>query len=280
MAQRSAAWISSLLSRPDPTKEKLLEPFNDSRDKHDWCALHGAHFFESLTKYRRLDGVIDARFMDPVVEAKLLPHVPSLLSTKLPPCGLELQVSYQNVLHRLRRIWLHFAAHDSTVPSLLDVCKVVKLHIEREHFSQPFGTGACMPWRRANVFKFEFKWAMYFVREAEVMERWPRMNAGQRDRQEHAYRLFLVPKELGLVVRKENKDAVMGLWKEWNEEKRADMFKQDKEEDQAWQQVEKLDLEKEMEGAEKEGKEDEGKKDEGKEDKGKKDEVNEHEGHA
>jgi hypothetical protein len=168
--------------------------------------------------------------MDPSLETYLLHDMPSLFSYKLPPCGLELQVSYQNVLHRLRRVWLHHAADPTTDTSILDICKLIKSHLEQEHRIQPLGTGPRYPWRRDNVFKYELKWAGYFVREAELMQSWPELNQKQKDRQDLTHKMRPIPKELGIVIkRKENWNSVLDMWVTWNDAKREDMFKKEKE---------------------------------------------------
>jgi hypothetical protein len=175
--------------------------------------------------YYRLAGIIDTT-MDPILEAQLLSGMPSLLSTSLPPVGLELQVSYQNVLHRLRRIWLHHAADASTNTSFLDMCKLVQSHLEGEYSSHQLTTVPRTPWRRDSVFKWELKWAAYFVREADLRQRWPEMDQAARDRTYRANRQNWVPPELsGVVMMRGNWFTRLKLWKVWTKEKDGDMEK-------------------------------------------------------
>jgi hypothetical protein len=160
--------------------------------------------------------------------------MPSLFSTSLPPCGLEIQIAYQNMIHRLRLSWLrHIAQTQSAVGvPLVSLCTDIKRHLEREQNRHPIGSlhksGDRIPWRRENVFRFELRWADYFVREAEMLQRWPNLNGAEREKQQLTSRLYPIPKELRIVVwKKENMKEVMKMWNMWNEEKRRDLAKDD-----------------------------------------------------
>jgi hypothetical protein len=170
--------------------------------------------------------------MDPDLEAKLLPGMPSLFSTSLPPCGLEFQLAYENVLHRLRCIWLHHAADPSIdTPNVADICKLVKRHLELEQHTQPLNTGGPRkPWRREWVFMYELRWANYFVREAQLLHFWPEMSEKQKERMQFAFKVRPMPKELAIVIRKrETENAILNLWVAWSKWKRADLVKIDEQ---------------------------------------------------
>ena len=149
--------------------------------------------------------------------------MPSLFTTSLPPCGYVLQLAYQNVLHRFRRLHLQ---HPSTL--ILSLCTTVHSSLIAEESAQRAGTlaltGTRTPWRREIVLEYELRWAKYFVREAEVAEKWARWNKVQREKQDLVHRLYPVPKELGIIFRKrENTKGVHGLWMVWHGGKRADL---------------------------------------------------------
>lgn len=54
-----------------------------------------------------------------------------------------------------------------------------------------------------------------------MMEKWASMSVGEKEKQDFANRMYLVPKELGILVRnREVRKKVMELWRVWNEGKR------------------------------------------------------------
>jgi hypothetical protein len=152
--------------------------------------------------------------------------MPALLSTALPPCGLEIQVAYQNVLHRLRLLWFQTPAPTT----LLSLCETIDLALAHENASS-----RPTPWRRAAVFAHELRWIKYFVREAAVAEEWENMTTEEKRKQEFIERMYTVPKELGIVFKKkESRKGVMEMWEAWNAEKRTDR-RQVEENDEGWE---------------------------------------------
>ncbi|KAF2026633.1 hypothetical protein EK21DRAFT_34209, partial [Setomelanomma holmii] len=157
----------------------------------------------------------------------LLPQMPSLFSKTLPPCGFEVQVAYENVVHRLRISWLHHVASAQTTENvpLRSLCDDIKTHLEREQLRDPIDslhmTKKRRPWRRENVFRYELSWAAYFVREADVLQRWSSMGEEERGKQELTHGLYPIPKESKIIIKnRNNREELMRLWKVWHEEKR------------------------------------------------------------
>jgi hypothetical protein len=63
---------------------------------------------------------------------------------------------------------------------------------------------------------------VYFMREADKLEKGPRMNEAELDKQEFMEKLFPIPKELGIFVKNNlNKESVMGMWRAWHHKKRG-----------------------------------------------------------
>ncbi|KAH7087789.1 hypothetical protein FB567DRAFT_621870 [Paraphoma chrysanthemicola] len=225
----SASWLSSIMgSVTSSARRREYERFWDSRDEEDWT-------FDQHT----------AR-LDPALVTELLPHMPSLFSKTLPPCGYEIQVAYQNMVHRLRLSWLHYVARTQSTENvpLHSFCADIKRRLELEQNRDPIGalhkTGERTPWRRETVFAFELRWADYFVREAGMMQRWPNLGEAERDRQQFMHRLFPIPKELKIVIKnKDIKREIIALWNTWNGEKRMDLGANDDE----WQEVDDEEVE-------------------------------------
>jgi hypothetical protein len=159
--------------------------------------------------------------------------VPSLFGLTLPPCCPEMQVAYENIVHRLRAIWLretsycHItnAAEYRTV--VLITAYIIQSQLSRETPPGDFPPALAVkrtPWRREPVFLFEIYWAAYFVREADMMLHWPNMTEESRGAQRFANAVVPIPKELHVRVRnKENLKWVIELWEKWHAEKRKDM---------------------------------------------------------
>lgn len=113
--------------------------------------------------------------------------VPTLCSTALPPCGLLPQLAYENIVHRLRALWLSRSQNPSANLSVTSVCRIVLADLKTEEdqpVSQPLN-----PWRRSSVFAYEVRWARYFVREAETMDKRPTMTEKQADKQDFMDRM-------------------------------------------------------------------------------------------
>jgi hypothetical protein len=151
--------------------------------------------------------------------------VPSLFDDELPPCGLIPQIAYENIVRRLRKLWLQRASDHPVNIHITDICKEVTedLCTEAEHqpIDSQLGTKARRPWRRENIFKYEISWATYFIREADLFENRPKMNEQELDKQEFMEKLFPIPKELGIYVKNNlNKEWVFGKWRAWHHKKR------------------------------------------------------------
>jgi hypothetical protein len=113
--------------------------------------------------------------------------VPTLFSTALPPCGLVPQLAYENIVHRLRALWLSRSQNPSANLSVTSLCRVILADLKTEE-DQPISQ-ALKPWRRSSVFAYEVRWARYFVREAETMDKRPTMTEKQADKQDFMDRM-------------------------------------------------------------------------------------------
>jgi hypothetical protein len=107
--------------------------------------------------------------------------------------------------------------------SLLEICQNVEATLICEDSDTP--TYPRKPWRLISVFVYEMCWIKYFLRESEMRQRWLEMSGEEREKEDFMHRLFVVPKELGLVVRRGvHRKEVLELWRAWNEEKRRDLI--------------------------------------------------------
>jgi hypothetical protein len=139
--------------------------------------------------------------------------MPSLLDTTFPPCGLNASIAYENVLHRLRLLWLHTPAPTS----LLSLCETVELALAHDNIMS-----SLKPYRRLAVFINELRWIKYFIREAGVAQEWDKMSIQEKHKQEFMERMYTVPKELGILFKKkQNREGVLGKWEVWNAVKRG-----------------------------------------------------------
>jgi hypothetical protein len=166
--------------------------------------------------------------------------VPSLFTLSLPPCGLGLQIAYENIVHRLRTLYLSSPrpSPSSHLTHVLSICTAIHTALATEVTQFPITPSRHRahlrtPWRRESVVLFESHWVAYFVREAGMMAQWASMTEAQQEKQDFSNRLYPIPKELGIVVRnRRNRRGVVGLWEAWHKEKRADVFGDgDKDED-------------------------------------------------
>lgn len=152
--------------------------------------------------------------------------MPTLFSNDLPPCGLEPQLAYENVVQRLRKLWLERATHPSANLPTPSLCRLIldDLKTEEENSSSSIRT----PWRRDSVFQYELRWAKYFVREAETAEKRHVMTEKQLDKQEFMDRMFPIPKEVKIPVRNQkNQKMLLKLWKTWHHGKRGTVETED-----------------------------------------------------
>ncbi|KAJ5061406.1 hypothetical protein J3E72DRAFT_190750, partial [Bipolaris maydis] len=162
----------------------------------------------------------------PEDELALLPYMPPLFGCELPPCGLMPQLAYQNVVRRLRKLWLLRAKENPTEISLKYICEKVLDELLDESEKLPFGkankTTRRTPWRREQVFRFEPCWAHYFVLEARRMSGRSSMTSMEGETQDaHPETEFVIPMTLGIHVKNPaNKEHVCQLWKEWHKKKR------------------------------------------------------------
>ncbi|EUC44096.1 hypothetical protein COCMIDRAFT_99022, partial [Bipolaris oryzae ATCC 44560] len=162
----------------------------------------------------------------PEDELALLPYMPPLFGCELPPCGLMPQLAYQNVVQRLRKLWLLHAKEDPTEISLTHICEQVFDDLLDESEKLPFGKANKItrrtPWRREQVFKFERCWAHYFVLEARRMNERSRMTAMERETQDvHFEEEYPIPTTLGIHVKNHaNREHLCQLWREWHKKKR------------------------------------------------------------
>ncbi|KAJ6282111.1 hypothetical protein J3E71DRAFT_241052 [Bipolaris maydis] len=136
------------------------------------------------------------------------------------------QLAYQNVVRRLRKLWLLRAKENPTEISLKYICEKVLDELLDESEKLPFGkankTTRRTPWRREQVFRFEPCWAHYFVLEARRMSGRSSMTSMEGETQDaHPETEFVIPMTLGIHVKNPaNKEHVCQLWKEWHKKKR------------------------------------------------------------
>lgn len=155
--------------------------------------------------------------------------MPALLNDNLPPCGLLPQVAYENVVRRLRKIWLQRAVQDHTNVPLVEICNWILQDYKCEAEDSPPGTEYLtrqrQPWRREEVFRYEIRWAQYFVREAEVLEKRNSMSEEEGGKQDFRDKLQPIPRELGIYIRKScYKKTVLELWMAWDQDKRREVL--------------------------------------------------------
>ncbi|KAL5121602.1 hypothetical protein ACEQ8H_000288 [Pleosporales sp. CAS-2024a] len=250
-----AAWLSSFYRRTadtdtdtddvplrPPSPSPSPQPFYDSRDTDDWSApsalpattwaplhSHGGRLFETL----------DSRPHTPPDAASLRMPMPALFTTTLPPCGVELQVAFQNVVHRLRGLWLQHASTAVPPHTPLDIARLVKNALDFEMLTDPPGSLARKktrrPWRRESVFRYEVSWAAWFVGEAEREEK-------AREDEVEGVRLGGMGMSRGFpcqVIRRVNRERVQGLWDKWYRDTREGVGRvQKRGDDEAVAQVE------------------------------------------
>ncbi|KAH7122478.1 hypothetical protein B0J11DRAFT_607848 [Dendryphion nanum] len=148
-------------------------------------------------------------------EARLLPYMPALFGTDLPPCGLEPQVAYETLNARLRESWLKHRGRRSAV----DICEDEKEALKKQDsqwppFSLKGSNKERKPWRREMVFKFELQWIVYFVHEARKHTPELMTESEIMDRKKYSS----VPKGLKIYI---HKQYLLKMWDVWNEKKRA-----------------------------------------------------------
>ncbi|RAR06877.1 ARP2/3 complex, 21 kDa p21-Arc subunit [Stemphylium lycopersici] len=165
----------------------------------------------------------------------LTPQLPALFGIDLPPCGPIPQVAYENVVLRLRKMWLQHANTRPVNTPVLGICQWILEDYKAEEDESPAGslrrTQRRTPWRREEVFKYELCWAKYFVREAEALERRGGMMEMEREKLEFVEKLYPVPKELHIYVRKApNQKVVWEMWKGWQKKKRGSVATRDAQE--------------------------------------------------
>jgi hypothetical protein len=167
-----------------------------------------------------------SKFLPTGSESQLTREVPALFCPDLPPCGLIPQVAYRNVNERLRELWSENASTHPNSPTLSSICDMLKDDLEDESEAYPPEslrlTQQRMPWRREEVFAYEVRWAGYFAREADVLERRLKMDESELEKQDFKDRLFPIPKELRIVVKNSaNRKTILDLWTKWHAKKRV-----------------------------------------------------------
>jgi len=136
------------------------------------------------------------------------------------------QLAYQNVVQRLRKLWLLYAKETPVEISLKYICEEVFDDLLEESEKLPFGkankTTKRTPWRREQVFKFEPCWAHYFVQEVRWMSERSNMTLMEREtRDAHPETEFVIPTTLGIHVKNNaNREQIFQLWREWHSKKR------------------------------------------------------------
>ncbi|KAH8733165.1 hypothetical protein GQ44DRAFT_583107, partial [Phaeosphaeriaceae sp. PMI808] len=221
------SWFASFMNRNNDNDTLSNQPpVNDSPDSNEdeWHDFSDEDS-NNETESSRLLAATDSS-SNPHLEPALLSQMPSLFSKTLPPCGPKIQVAYENIVHCLRNLWIQHAAKGLSDISTLYICHQIKEDIDRENQENPVTVAGSsslrVPWRSTVVFKYELRWVNYFVREADVLERWPRMSLIQQQQQEFENTQYAVPRELLVTLRRtRNRAAVRALWEEWHEEKRG-----------------------------------------------------------
>ncbi|KAL7771840.1 hypothetical protein CFE70_001790 [Pyrenophora teres f. teres 0-1] len=218
-------WWLSYTKRKFMGKALWLAIYSTGLDDPDWSyTFEPEDFVPSSDKNGRPR---DGDRVSLEQERALLPYMPALLDDLLPPCGLQPQVAYGNVVRRLRKIWLQRALQDANNVPLVEICKWILQDLKIEAEDSPVGseyrTKQRQPWRREDVFKYEICWTKYFVREAEVLEQRKSMSEEELAKQDFRDKLHPIPKELDIYVRKScNKKNVLDSWKAWHVRKRQD----------------------------------------------------------
>ncbi|KAF2012596.1 hypothetical protein BU24DRAFT_411944 [Aaosphaeria arxii CBS 175.79] len=210
-----------------PNRPTTAEEHADGKDDDEWYDTVSAsseeahHHHTPLKKTKRLNkadvnqSLVSVKSISPEEEQELLPYMPALFGTDLPPCGLEPQVAYEIVVARLRERWLNAKGRRGVI----DICQELReLLRDQEHLWPPFMLKGVMkkrkPWRREPVFKYELYWADYFVREANEQAPALMTESELMDRRMQS----AVPFELKFNV---DRSDLLKLWEDWNNKKRA-----------------------------------------------------------
>ncbi|KAF2114932.1 hypothetical protein BDV96DRAFT_576138 [Lophiotrema nucula] len=204
----------------DPQVVQSPEVEVDDQDDEWYDTESTASGYSPVKKLQNANGdssLVNVKSLSPQEEAVLLPYMPALFGTDLPPVGLEIQVAYENVNKQLRQLWLNHRGR----MDIVDICQSAKETLERQNGLFPgnftlkaFGKRP-KPWRRYNVFKFERRWIDYFLREAEAHKDPEAMTESEiMDRKKWSS----IPYELTLDC---NRGDVLKLWDEWHEKKRV-----------------------------------------------------------
>jgi len=144
--------------------------------------------------------------------------VPALFHKNLPPCNAELQVAYLRIVGLLRERWLAERGNIDTV----ELCQQVADDLDDQANRYPpmslKGKKQRKPWRRETVFKWEIRWAHYFLREAKALTS---TNAEYRvhKKRKSACMVEVVPPELNFGSRVSNREnpVVYEMWSKWAE---------------------------------------------------------------
>ncbi|KAF2715337.1 hypothetical protein K504DRAFT_529528 [Pleomassaria siparia CBS 279.74] len=163
-----------------------------------------------------LSSHVTVKAMTPKEEAELLPYIPSVFGTELPPCNAEVQIAYENVVKTLRSRWLH---HRGRVAAI-DICYAVKEELANQNFLYPAFTlkgknKKRKPWRREYVFKYELRWIEYFVTEAAAQTPELMTESELMERKKEASAPGVLGFNLG------DRADVRKLWDEWNVRRRV-----------------------------------------------------------
>jgi hypothetical protein len=152
-----AAPSSIMHGKPNPLRRKRSADDEQEEDE-EWSDI-GSEDSKSNTRTETNDSPRRGERVYTQEERALLPYMPTLFSDDLPPCGLIPQIAYENVVQRLRKLWLQRAVDHPVNIHVLDLCKQVAEELSEEADDQPvdsqLGTKARRPWRRENVFKYE-----------------------------------------------------------------------------------------------------------------------------
>ncbi len=123
---------------------------------------------------------------------------------------------------RLRRLWFQHATTPQATELILQICTLVKEELDLEAKAMPVGsqslTLARQPWRREEVFRYELRWATYFLREAEDLTSTKVPNEMARQYQEFMDEHRPIPGSLQIFVRNRKvKRDVEKKWRKWNQ---------------------------------------------------------------